>query len=260
MRTRLHRLLDRRRRTGAQHLKDHARRRGADVRNFLEGAVRVEQRIDRQVERHHRRSRALVAPSALLRLLHERQVAKPAGDIAIDVDHESAASRFVSPSPATRAPATSRTRITRAARPSAGSLCRKTTAGRSRERILEGLVNPIGSGWFNHCGGGCARRQDHGGDASAHGHSQKCPQRSCDLHGLTPKSEAAHRPMRDAAPHHAVLPAGVSSSLCLHVLCPSGSYANPAVACGQVPLKVGRQTAHEILCAVSPDAALRDRG
>ena len=47
----------------------------------------IEQRVDRHVEIQHRRGRALVAPAALRRFLHEREVAEPARDLAIDVSH-----------------------------------------------------------------------------------------------------------------------------------------------------------------------------
>ena len=80
------RALHRRRRAGLQHLEDHAARRRADVGDLAERAVGLQQRLDRLLERQDRPGGALVAPHALLRLLHGGEVPQQRRDLPVHVD------------------------------------------------------------------------------------------------------------------------------------------------------------------------------
>jgi hypothetical protein len=79
------RVLHGRRRAGLQHLEYDASGRGADVRNLAEGAVGLQQRFERLLERQNRRGRALVPPHALLRLLNRGQIPQQRGDLPVDI-------------------------------------------------------------------------------------------------------------------------------------------------------------------------------
>ena len=68
--------LDSRRRSRLQHFENHARRGWPDVRDLAQRAVRLEQRLDRLVEVANSRGGACVAPTALLRRLHRREIAQ----------------------------------------------------------------------------------------------------------------------------------------------------------------------------------------
>src|SRR4051812_33547212 len=67
---------DRRRGARLEHLLDDARRRRADIRNFLQRAVRLEQRLNRLLEGEDGRCGAFIAPHALLRLLNRGEIAQ----------------------------------------------------------------------------------------------------------------------------------------------------------------------------------------